>query len=170
MDVTCDNFDEIRPHLAETLTDCVFWAFDLEFTGLSLGRSADNLDDLQDRYEKLAECGRNFLVLQFGLSTFHWRDGKWEARTFNIYVFPASHAGYDKRFTCQTSSLRFLASCNFDFNKCVHQGVRFLPAAYVERQMASSTGAGEFAPKRDRNPIVVTSERDVAFVADLQEK
>jgi hypothetical protein len=43
--------------------------------------------------------------------------GGWEARTFNFYVFPSPRGDFDLRFLSQASSIAFLASQGFDFNK-----------------------------------------------------
>lgn len=43
--------------------------------------------------------------------------GTYEARTFNFYLFPSPRGDFDLRFSCQASSLAFLASQGFDFNK-----------------------------------------------------
>lgn len=46
---------------------------------------------------------------------------RYVARTWNFYVFPHSYGGQDRRFTCQASSLEFLAEHKFNFNKFVHE-------------------------------------------------
>ena len=130
------------------------------------------LDDAHDRYARTAASARQFLISQFGVSAFVWREGNgragdgggggkaggsgsgeagggesasgsaeasgsgteasgsgsgsgsgssgggyYEARTFNFFLFPAPRGDFDARFSCQASSLAFLASQGFDFNK-----------------------------------------------------
>ena len=41
----------------------------------------------------------------------------YDVTTFNFYVFPQQLFSVDRRFHCQSGSLRFLASHNFDFNQ-----------------------------------------------------
>lgn len=43
--------------------------------------------------------------------------GHYEARSFNLYIFPAPLDEWDQRFMCQASSMLFLAEQGFDFNK-----------------------------------------------------
>eukprot|EP00976_Prorocentrum_cordatum_P089854 1187873-Prorocentrum_minimum.AAC.1 len=53
--VTSANFELTLPLIREALDECTFWAFDTEFTGLSLsGQPTDSLDSLEERYEKNA--------------------------------------------------------------------------------------------------------------------
>jgi hypothetical protein len=93
-------------------------------TGLFLqGHDDYSLDDIEDRYFKIAASAEQFLVTQFGLSTFKWTGEGYEARSFNIHLFPAPHDDVDRRFLCQASSLLFLASQGFDFNKVRSQVV-----------------------------------------------
>ena len=96
---------------------------------------------------QLLGSSRSFVVNQFGLSAFVWVPeeqlppggvggeegpaGSYQARTFNFYLFPRPFEGSDKRFVCQSSSLAFLASCNFDFNKVVYDGISYMPGVLV---------------------------------------
>lgn len=59
-------------------------------------------------------------------AAFVWEDGSYKAKTFNFYIFPRPFEGSDKRFICQASSIAFLASCGFDFNKAIYDGVGYL--------------------------------------------
>ncbi len=45
---------------------------------------------------------------------------RYEACTWNIYLFPRPYSWMDMRFTCQASSLQFLAEHRFDFNKFIY--------------------------------------------------
>jgi poly(A)-specific ribonuclease len=56
---------------------------------------------------------------QFGLSIFisDSSSNSYTAHTYNFYICPRSFGGLDPRFVCQASSLEFLSSHNFDFNK-----------------------------------------------------
>ena len=58
---------------------------------------------MQDRYLRAKNTAQSFLVLQFGLSVFHLRRGRYEAETFTFYTFPrpCRAARTDRRFTCQ---------------------------------------------------------------------
>ena len=60
--------------------------------------------------------------------------GSWEIQPFNIYVFPSGASKTQHSFVFETSSLKFLAQHNFDFNKCVSEGVHYLSRADTEAQ------------------------------------
>jgi poly(A)-specific ribonuclease len=98
-----------------------FVAFDCEMTGLYLAGQEDYaVDDIEDRYLKAAAAAEAFTVTQLGLSVWAWDDaaGCFEATSFNFTLFPAAAPPeHDTRFLCQASSLAFLASQGFDFNR-----------------------------------------------------
>lgn len=79
-------------------------------TGLHVdGAKHEYLDDMQARYTKMCASSREYLITQYGLSC--WTPiapDAWEAQTFNVYVFPQSYGGYNRRFLCDASSLAFL--------------------------------------------------------------
>jgi hypothetical protein len=63
------------------------------------------------RYTKMTESIKAYIITQYGLSCFEATGpGSYEARTFNFYLFPQPHRGYNRRFLCDASSLVFLAS------------------------------------------------------------
>lgn len=73
---------------------------------------------------------RQFLVNQFGVAAFTCgADGGYTAKTFNLNIFPRSFQGSETRFTCQASSLEYLAQHRFDFNKMVYDGIPYLQLA-----------------------------------------
>ena len=96
-------------------------AIDGEFTGLNAYRNISAFDTPAERYDKVKDSARQFLLIQFGLSTFHHikSSDSFESRTYNFYVWPrpCSRNAPDPRFLCQTSSIDFLTNQNFDFNK-----------------------------------------------------
>jgi hypothetical protein len=123
LQVTRANFPEALAQVRAALSACQFFAFDCEMTGLTLDGQEDKLlDDVFDRHERTVAAAQQFLVCQLGVSAFVWRPdgsggGSYEARTFNFYAFPTPRGEFDPRFVCQASSLAFLASQGFDFNK-----------------------------------------------------
>eukprot|EP00898_Chlorokybus_atmophyticus_P000942 jgi/Chlat1/1849/Chrsp141S02188 len=162
MDVTRENFEEVFPAVREAVNACEFVAIDTEFTGLGLSpsRKVDALTDaLEDRYLRIAESARNFLIIQFGLSAFTWDStlNRYIARTWNFYTFPRPAYGFDLCFTSQASSLNFLMSQGFDFNKWVRDGVSFLPIEYKDRVVRS------LLEPRQRQAVVI-KDRDKEFV------
>jgi hypothetical protein len=57
----------------------------------------------------------------------------YEAHTYNFYICPKSFGDLDPNFLCQASSLEFLASHNFDFNKVEKREIQ------IERQIERQT-------------------------------
>jgi hypothetical protein len=120
LQVTRSNFTAVLPAVRQALQDCHFFAFDCEMTGLFLqGQDDYVVDDVTDRYVKAAAAAEQFLVVQFGLSAFVWQpeSNSYNVRSFNFHLFPSRQEDVDLRFLCQASSLAFLASQGFDFNK-----------------------------------------------------
>lgn len=77
---------------------------------------------------------RRFLVNQFGVAAFtRGAGGGYTAKTFNLNVFPRSFQGSETRFTCQASSLEYLAQHKFDFNKMVYDGIPYLQLSHKRR-------------------------------------
>ncbi|XP_076248460.1 poly(A)-specific ribonuclease PARN isoform X2 [Calliopsis andreniformis] len=79
----------------------------------------------------------DFLLVQFGLSvfTFDTETLKYSQRSYNFYVFPRPlhRAAPDSRFMCQASSISFLASQGFDFNKLFNMGIPYLTMSEEEK-------------------------------------
>jgi hypothetical protein len=118
LQVTRNNFTAVLPAVKSALQDCQFFSFDCEMTGLFLqGQEDYAVDDVDDTYMKTAAAAEQFLVTQFGLTAFTWTGSCYQVRSFNFHLFPAPSDDMDLRFTCQASSLAFLASHGFDFNK-----------------------------------------------------
>ena len=71
-----------------------------------------------------------FIFLSLGMVTFHYdaKTDQFTNRAFNFYVWPRpfSRSAPDPRFGCQTSSIDFLVSQNFDFNKLFRDGISYL--------------------------------------------
>lgn len=72
----------------------------------------------------------NFLLFQFGVCTFRYDQNQstYITKTFNFYIFPKpfSRTSPDIKFICQSSSIEFLASQGFDFNKVFRSGIPYL--------------------------------------------
>ena len=86
----------------------------------------------------MQSSSEGFLVIQFGLSCFRFDEAAYvplhiscakkknlnhlfraayDVSTFNFYIFPQQLFSVDRRFHCQSGSIRFLASHQFDFNQ-----------------------------------------------------
>ncbi|KZC04656.1 Poly(A)-specific ribonuclease PARN [Dufourea novaeangliae] len=79
----------------------------------------------------------DFLLVQFGLSafTFDTQNHKYSQRSYNFYVFPRplNRAAPDCRFMCQASSISFLTTQGFDFNKLFKLGIPYLTTSEEEK-------------------------------------
>ena len=131
MEVIRSNFRKTIPAISQAIKAAAFLAIDGEFTGLSIFPRVENsLDTPAERYYKLKEGSKDFLLIQFGLCAFTWdkEKSKYVAKPFNFYVFPRQFGRHtpDVRFLCQSSSVEFLAEQNFDFNKLFREGIPYL--------------------------------------------
>lgn len=134
MEVTRQNFKEVLPLVCDAVQEADFISIDGEFTGISDGPSVsaltNGLDTPDERYSKLRKHSMNFLLFQFGLCTFRYdqNQSKYITKTFNFYVFPKpfNRTSPDIKFICQSSSIDFLASQGFDFNKVFRSGIPYL--------------------------------------------
>ncbi|CAH1801558.1 unnamed protein product [Owenia fusiformis] len=129
-EVLRDNLDDHIQDIAESIKTCCFIAIDTEFSGLksSLETKPSLFDDGEERYRKLRGSSSQFLIVQFGLSMYHKLPdkNKYEAHTYNFYLYPSSFGPRDVRFLCQASSFEFLCKHNFDFNKFVYNGISYM--------------------------------------------
>ncbi|XP_054710712.1 poly(A)-specific ribonuclease PARN-like [Uloborus diversus] len=136
MEITRQNFAESFPSIKDAIDECDYVAIDTELTGLYDKVTDNAFDTMAERYAKQRENCLPFLIVQFGISTFkyHAKENKYTHKDFNIYIFPRSHIrkAPDHRFLCQTSSLHFLASNGFDFNKVIYDGVSYLKPSQEE--------------------------------------
>ena len=115
MDVTRDTFEAALDALDEAIADphFAFWTFDAEFTGLCASEEAafDLLDTPAERFAKTHASVRAFTVLQYGVCLFAYDPStrRWRARPFNFWLFPDDASREGGVFSCQASSMRFLA-------------------------------------------------------------
>ncbi|XP_015346561.1 poly(A)-specific ribonuclease PARN isoform X3 [Marmota marmota marmota] len=125
----------------------------------------------------------DFLLFQFGLCTFKYdyTDSKYVMKSFNFYVFPKpfSRSSPDVKFVCQSSSIDFLASQGFDFNKVFRNGIPYLNQE-EERQLreqydekrSQANGAGSLAyvsPNASKCPVTIPEDQK-KFIDQVVEK
>ncbi|RKO98062.1 hypothetical protein CXG81DRAFT_20258 [Caulochytrium protostelioides] len=141
-DIVKHNFEAVFPMVKAAIEDSDFIAIDGEFTGLPWGHLRNWYFDTPDeRYKKSADAVRQLMVTQYGICTFKFdaKNNTYHAQPFNFFVFPRSplpQPGADpnatpsfrgtKMFQSNCSSLEFLASNHFDFNKWIHDGITFM--------------------------------------------
>ncbi|XP_061840140.1 poly(A)-specific ribonuclease PARN [Nerophis lumbriciformis] len=134
MEVTRKCFKDCLNFVYTAIEEADFLAIDGEFSGISDGPSVsaltNGLDTPEERYTKLKKHSMDFLLFQFGLCTFSYdqKESKYITKTFNFYVFPKpfNRTSPDIKFICQSSSIDFLASQGFDFNKVFCNGIPYL--------------------------------------------
>ncbi|XP_075220947.1 pre-piRNA 3'-exonuclease trimmer-like isoform X3 [Lycorma delicatula] len=119
------NFRERYNEIEENIKSAVVISIDSEFSGLSFASKFKNslFHRGPDRYEVIKKNVDNFLIIEFGLTTFHFNrdENKYEAHMYNFFIFPRPIASVDTKFACQASSLQFLSKCSFDFNKDIQR-------------------------------------------------
>jgi len=121
---------ETLPLVREALSECEFFAFDCEMTGIrDSGLYTDIMHDMDDFFLKMQDKASVFQIIQFGISIFSRERDKWVARTWNFYVFPHEALGaQDRQFSCQASTLYQLVRRGFDMDKWVLAGIGYLTA------------------------------------------
>jgi poly(A)-specific ribonuclease len=131
MDVTRSEFEQSFAYISASIQNATFITIDTEFTGLYTEETKPSTYDThQTRYTKLIHTINQFQLIQLGICTFTYDTDRagYVARPFNFYVSPCMHPSVqsDRWFSCQASSLEFLARNHFDFNRWIHQGIPYL--------------------------------------------
>ncbi|KAF7689177.1 hypothetical protein HF521_012530 [Silurus meridionalis] len=143
----------------------------------------NGMDTPAERYSKLRKHSMDFLLFQFGLCAFRYdqSQSKYFTKTFNFYIFPKpfSRVSPDIKFVCQSSSIDFLASQGFDFNKVFCNGIPYLNQGeesqlreqYEERRNQSN-GVGTpsyISPTSCKGPVNIPEEHK-DFISTVVEK
>lgn len=106
--------------------------------------SFQHSDDLAVRYSKLKSCVQEFTIIQYGVCAFKKNPdtGDYIAKPFNFYIFGAdTHQVQSRRiFSATPSSLSFLRSNKFDFNKLIEQGIPFYNYSEESSMFQSNQG------------------------------
>lgn len=122
------DFKESLPLVDASIKKADFIVIDAEFTGLINGPEVSMFDSPAEYYlRSLAGC-KDFLLIQYGLCAFYWDEqtDQYMNDAYNFYLFPRGRPGPERTFLCQSSSLDFLASQGFDFNKLIREGEFFI--------------------------------------------
>uniref|UniRef100_A0A5F9CWR6 Poly(A)-specific ribonuclease PARN n=1 Tax=Oryctolagus cuniculus TaxID=9986 RepID=A0A5F9CWR6_RABIT len=187
MEIIRSNFKSNLHKVYQAIEEADFFAIDGEFSGISDGPSVTALtngfDTPEERYQKLKKHSMDFLLFQFGLCTFKYdhTDSKYITKSFNFYVFPKpfNRSSPDVKFVCQSSSIDFLASQGFDFNKVFCNGIPYL-IQEEERQLreqydekrSQTNGAGTLAyvsPNASKHPVTIPEDQK-KFIDQVVEK
>uniref|UniRef100_A0A8K9XIC2 Poly(A)-specific ribonuclease PARN n=1 Tax=Oncorhynchus mykiss TaxID=8022 RepID=A0A8K9XIC2_ONCMY len=170
------DFKDSLSTVYSAIEEADFLAIDGEFSGISDGPNVsaltNGLDTPEERYMKLKKHSMDFLLFQFGLCTFTYdqAESKYVIKTFNFYIFPKpfNRTSPDTKFICQSSSIDFLASQGFDFNKVFRHGIPYLNQEeevqlreqYEERR-SQSNGSGNpsyISPNSNKGPGSIPEE------------
>ncbi|XP_077843229.1 poly(A)-specific ribonuclease PARN isoform X6 [Macaca mulatta] len=134
--------------------------------GPSVSALTNGFDTPEERYQKLKKHSMDFLLFQFGLCTFK-------------YDYTDSKSSPDVKFVCQSSSIDFLASQGFDFNKVFRNGIPYLNQE-EERQLreqydekrSQANGAGALSyvsPNTSKCPVTIPEDQK-KFIDQVVEK
>lgn len=165
IEVTKDNFEEVWPSIAQAVKDATFVAVDCELSGLGK-RSKINSQELDIRYQNLAEVAKSYAVIAFGLSCFSCnsvssisvQDGKGEeqirshdymVQTYNVLTMCSDP------FTVDCSSLKFLLNHGFDFNKLYSKGTPYYKGCDRQENEAPSVRHIFSKLLEHRKPLIV---------------
>ncbi|CAG9817861.1 unnamed protein product [Phaedon cochleariae] len=137
MEVTISNFTKVLPEVEKAIQNCTFLSIDCELTGLNVTRNINSYDAPGQYYDKVRNNCKEFLVIQYGLSTFRYdsENDKFKQQSYNFYIFrrPMNRNIPDQRFLCQASSIHFLINQCFDFNKLFKEGIPYLNDEEVKK-------------------------------------
>ncbi|XP_076646036.1 pre-piRNA 3'-exonuclease trimmer [Halictus rubicundus] len=130
-EVVDQNFEELYPDIENSIKNASFISIDSEFSGL---QSFDHeqkyslFDSLDDRYKLLRQTMEPFIIIQCGIAAFQHipNENVYKGQCYNFYLLPRSVPFKNRKFSFQVSALEFLSIHNFDFNKCIHNGISFL--------------------------------------------
>uniref|UniRef100_A0A8K9XS97 Poly(A)-specific ribonuclease PARN n=1 Tax=Oncorhynchus mykiss TaxID=8022 RepID=A0A8K9XS97_ONCMY len=175
MEVTRTNFKDSLSTVYSAIEEADFLAIDGEFSGISDGPNVsaltNGLDTPEERYMKLKKAIGMFNLpdLLFFLS-WCFCPHRYVIKTFNFYIFPKpfNRTSPDTKFICQSSSIDFLASQGFDFNKVFRHGIPYLNQEeevqlreqYEERR-SQSNGSGNpsyISPNSNKGPGSIPEE------------
>ncbi|KAG5879707.1 hypothetical protein JTB14_008533 [Gonioctena quinquepunctata] len=180
MEVTSANFRSVLPKVEKAIEDCLFLSIDCELTGLNVTRNINAFDTPSDYYEKVKTNCKDFLVIQYGLSTFRYNveEKNFKQQSYNFYIFrrPVNRNIQDQRFLCQTSSIDFLISQGFDFNKLFREGISYLNEIEITKYRHNLEEAFKKrtetvqSPQNETNDIIPVPENARKFIDDVIEQ
>ncbi|XP_011156770.2 pre-piRNA 3'-exonuclease trimmer isoform X2 [Solenopsis invicta] len=145
IEVTNENFNQVYPHLEQTLKNANFIAIDGEFTGIDGDDVKNSLfDSVHERYENNRINIQPHIIIQFGISAFQriQNENKYTAEVFNFYLLPRSIPSKARQFLWSIPALEFLTVYGFDFNKLAYQGISYLDEVdeeFLQQQIQKNT-------------------------------
>ncbi|CAF3272694.1 unnamed protein product [Rotaria socialis] len=125
-EVTSSNFLELFPFITQLIDQSCFLAIDTEFS--SVDTFSSSIKTIKQLYEQRSSFVKQITILQFGIAIFSKtsEQQKYDVNIYNFYLNPTSIHPIDVEYSMKSSSIKFLAEFNFDFNKCFYSGISFL--------------------------------------------
>src|SRR3990167_1578143 len=162
MEVDRTNLREHYESIKIAINEASFLSFDFELTGLydKTHPRPYMYDSVQDRYSRAMESVQKFIPIQLGICTFKWNEESknYIAKPFNFEIFPANNSSsFGKIFYCDSSSLEFLITHSFDFNKLITTGIRF-------NSLKDSEAYAEKSSSQQQRPEINLNDEDKLFL------
>lgn len=87
------------------------------------------------RYNKLQNEMKDFLIIQFGLTTFRFNSDKnqYVSSTYSFYLKPSTFFDKNLKFSCGVQSMEYLYENNFDFKKVITKGISYVNLADTKK-------------------------------------
>ncbi|XP_073002848.1 poly(A)-specific ribonuclease PARN-like [Typha latifolia] len=135
--ITKTNFSASLPEMKAHLDSCDFVAVSSQKTG-DFGASSSQrhpwrrvlpVDTPETAYLKSKLAAESFELLQFAICPFRLEGSKVVAFPHNFHLFPRDELNIGMpsySFSCQTSFLTSMAREQFDFNRCIYDGISYL--------------------------------------------
>ncbi|CAG9830689.1 unnamed protein product [Diabrotica balteata] len=181
MEVLNSNFKSLFSEIEEAINASLFISIDCELSGLNIVRNIKAFDTPQEYYSKMRINSKDFLVLQYGISAFRYdeRENNFKHQTYNFYTFrrPVNRNVPDIRFLCQSSSIDFLISHGFDFNKLFKEGISYLTEeeydnykSNIEQSYQTVLEGIGSRKSEDSCDFIQVPDNAVAFIDDIKSK
>nr|XP_031827939.1 pre-piRNA 3'-exonuclease trimmer-like isoform X1 [Nomia melanderi] len=135
-DIIDKNFEESYPDVHSAIKEASFVAIDTEFTGIQSndGQKYSFIDSLDKRYESLKKNIEPYIIIQCGIAAFKKvPENSYTVKCYNFYLLPRSVPYKNRQFLCQVSAMEFLSLHNFDFNRCLSEGVSYINQSEEEQ-------------------------------------
>ncbi|XP_033190589.1 pre-piRNA 3'-exonuclease trimmer isoform X2 [Bombus vancouverensis nearcticus] len=129
-EVLNSNFDAVYPRIENAINNAAFIAIDAEMSGIHSERNLKNslFDTLNDRYMAWKRNIQQFVIVQFGITTFYRvpSNNAYKADSFSFYLFPRSIPLKNRQLSWEVEAIDFLYKHGFDFNKFLVGGISYI--------------------------------------------
>lgn len=116
-------FDSLQQSndLLHHLPTAAFVAIDEEMTGISIQNRRHPKDKTPtEQYPELKQAAERYAIIQLGVSLFHNKNGVWESRSYNFYLFPS-----EREVVLNPSTIQFLKQHNMSFDIWMKEGIPY---------------------------------------------